>query len=187
MKKRFFLCLFTIIFLLIFQAQANVLTPADEKTDSDLKVKNLKGVTVLFEPSDFSQEGLTAVNKLIDLLQSELNDLPRHFGTRNMRAIGDFYRDEGLVTKDTGETVQGVAQISSYFNELKKRQATDLSFRLVSIYVKEFKHLLVKAKDKDIVHVAYISISYSFRDNQGQLIDPPSGTTRKHMKVCEWD
>ena len=184
MKIKTLLCLLAIVFLFIFQVQANTSAPADEKTSPNLKVKNVKGVTVIFEPDDF--ENMEAVNDLIVLLQDALKTLPGHFMKRNMKAIGDFYGNEGLVTKDTGETVVGVSHISNYFNDLAKRKATDLSFKLVSIYVKEFKHLLPIAKDNDIVHVAYISISYSFRDNQGQLIDPPSGTTRGHMKVCEW-
>lgn len=153
-----------------------------------LDAEKAKDVVVILEPDEFSTEGKKAVMRLMDDVNKELDSFEKPLTREKAKRIGEFYREQGVLSTHTGETLQGVNAISAYFDELRvKANVKYVKFRLKCLYVKELTHILNQPKKnpEDVVHVAYLIISYSF-DLNGERIDPGSGTNRRHVRECDW-
>ena len=151
-----------------------------------------KGLTVIYEPDEFSEAGLKEVGKFISDKQKELSSLStKTIKDRNAEKIGEFYGDGSALTTHEGKSVKGKQAIIKYFKD-HSSNITNLEFKLEFVYAKEFTHILnlkdkrsKEERDRDIIHVVYLIISSSF-DFNGERIDPPSGSNWRHIRECEW-
>lgn len=178
--------LFIFLFVLLIIGR-QLIFPDNEATGLDAEKE--KGLIVIYEPEDFSPGGLEDVAKFISDTQKELSSFSRKkLNERDIAQIGKFYGPQGVLTTHLGDNLIGGTAISIYLNNYRDA-ITDLEFKLEFIYAKEFTHILnlplEKQKTDDVVHVAYLIISVSFNLN-GVPIDPPSGTNKKHIRLCEW-
>ena len=161
-----------------------------EREAKGLDAEKERDLVVILEPDEFSPEGLKAVKSFISGVKEKLSSFSGPLKGEIIKKIGQFYGDQGILTTHTGDTLKGGTEISKYFERLRgKKNMINVEFKLKCVHVKELTHILNLPKEKktddDVVHVAYLIISYSF-DLDGMRIDPGSVTNRRHIRVCDW-
>lgn len=155
---------------------------------------------VIEEPTeDFTFHGdgeldPTVKEKLIKVIGQDNQALAEYFdGGKSEESIRDTLGDDAVLTKENGETIRGSTEIIAYLSTLIGT-VTEIKVKTKHVHVKTLKHIknIPEPTDpadkekwlKDIIDVFYIITSITYKKD-GNFIDPPLFTTRKHTRICD--
>jgi hypothetical protein len=145
---------------------------------------------IIWEPaySKWSEISRNQVKSIIAQTLSEMDAIPPTSTLDDpiLEKILKLHGVNGIFTGHDGKTYRGRGEIGGHLRQFQKN-IKNLRGDLKAVYAKEFTDVLNSSKPspEDIVHSVHLIFSWAYILND-KAVDPPSSTTFRHTRVCDW-